>query len=95
MRIQIEKDVPLPNRRKESKYNYPFDDMVIGDSFFVQGEGRELSRFKAHVSTFNCRRRNAGIFGKYWTVRTVEGGVRCWCVPSPCHHGPFDDEDDF
>lgn len=92
--MNIEKGIPLPVR-SNSKHKYPFDDMEVGDSFYVQGEGRELSRFKAHVSTQNRRLRDDRITGRYFTVRTVEGGVRCWCVPSRAKCDRFRDEDDY
>lgn len=80
--IKIEKGVPLPPRR--TALNWPFWDMVRGDSFFVACEDDSLvvKRTVARIAT------PARKFGKAnkckFVARPVREdgkvGVRCWRV---------------
>lgn len=36
MNIKIEKDVPIPQKNKSRYTEYPFAEMNVGDSFFVE-----------------------------------------------------------
>ncbi len=73
MTIKIDENVPMPERAKARKHSiYPFDDMEISDSFFVEGvKGREFCRF-----AYEAGKR----FNKKFAVRSVEGGCRCWRI---------------
>jgi len=69
--IKIDKNfsisIPLGWRTK-----YPFRDLDVGDSFFVEGVGAELVRSSAR----SCAR----LHNMKFTTRTVEGGCRCWRI---------------
>ena len=81
MAYTIEKNVPLC--RPSSKSNkYPFDQMEVGDSFFVPHAEAKSARMAALT-------RNAGqykklpkhvTFQRHFVTRTVEGGARIWRV---------------
>lgn len=71
----IEKGVEIPkitrvgsggNNRK-----YPWNEMEIGDSFFVPG---------ANARQFGTTSQASKRTGKRFTMRTVEGGVRVWRI---------------
>lgn len=66
--IKIEKGIPLPVKPNR----YPWDDMEVGDSFFIAG--KNTSEIGGHVS--NARRR----LGFDFTSRTVDGGTRIWRI---------------
>lgn len=72
-KYQIEKNVPLPKRRK-----YPFPEMVAGDSFFVPASVKEVDKIRRRVSVVaNGHHKNSR---KRFTLRKVEGGIRVWRV---------------
>lgn len=77
--FKVDKDVPIPESRgrRWGTSIYPFRDMEVGDSFFVPTEsGQEVVMGKRIASAGTNRAlRKDGIF---FTVRKVEGGVRCW-----------------
>ena len=63
MNYEIEKDIVIPHTKKK----YPWNDMEIGDSFFVPGdEGNNVS---------SSHRRK---YGEEHTTRRVNGGIRIW-----------------
>lgn len=65
--FKVEKGVPLPPPRAI----YPWSEMEVGDSFFVDDPRmRDLVRRAAAWE----RRRS----GKRFTVRKVRGGLRVW-----------------
>lgn len=74
MEVKIEKGIPIPKTRGR-KNEYPFNEMEVGDSFFIDGDDKEASRVR--VSFCQMKRRNKN-FKKKFTVRKVEGGFRCW-----------------
>jgi hypothetical protein len=72
-KIEIEKDIPRPRKTRGRDAIYRFDDMAIGDSFFVEGDS------KIQVSVLTCARRK--LPKKFVTQReTKDGkkGYRCW-----------------
>jgi hypothetical protein len=79
MAFKIEKGIPLC--RPSSKSNkYPFDQMEVGDSFFVPHAEAKSARMAALT-------RNAGQYKKlpkyvtvqrHFVTRTVDGGMRIW-----------------
>ena len=38
--IKIDKEIPMPESRSTGTSIYPFEDLEIGDSFFVPGKSR-------------------------------------------------------
>lgn len=70
--IQIEKNVPISRvPRLGRNALYPWQDMKVGDSFFVPGYT---------TKTFG-RTAAAGVrYGMTFSVRTQDGGVRVWRV---------------
>ena len=66
--IVIEKNVDLPKGR--NKYNHPYKEMEVGDSFFVP-EGK-LS------AICNNNWRLQKILNKKFIARSEGGGVRVW-----------------
>ena len=81
MAYKIEKDIPLC-RSAAMVSKYPFDEMEVGDSFFVPHAEAKNARMSALA-------RNAGQYKKlpkhipvqrHFATRTVEGGIRIWRV---------------
>jgi len=69
MSMQIDKDVPLPKVGKRN-HLYPYRDMEIGDSFFVEG---------AKIETIlNANWRWGVRLIRKFIARQEEGGVRVW-----------------
>lgn len=76
MTIVIEKGVALPQACAQGrKDQYPFADMVVGDSFFVPCEKEKSEKIRTSIK--NCARYKNN---KKITTRVVDGGVRAWCV---------------
>ena len=66
--MKVEKGIPAPAPREVVEY--PYDDMEVGDSFFVEG---------GTLNKLCYQNRKAGIrLDAKFTVRKVEGGVRVW-----------------
>lgn len=70
MKFKIEKGVPCPPSRRDGFF--PWNDLEIGDSFFVPGT--DSRRFGANASYSSKR------YGKKFVVRNVDGGVRVWRI---------------
>ena len=70
MEFEIEKNIPIPNRRqKSSKYYLDIYSLEIGDSIFCQTENMAKAIFlKLKRHGFNPTRRK------------VEGGFRVWRI---------------
>lgn len=68
--IKVDKDIPMPPRRKERR-KWPFDEMNVGDSFFAP----EVKA--AHFGPYARR-----LLPKRFTTRTVTEndirGIRVW-----------------
>jgi hypothetical protein len=74
MSFEIEDDHPIPAAGQGSgrKEKYPWSQMDVGQSFFVEnGEVRKIAGAACHSG-----RRN----GKKFVVRVVDGGVRAWRI---------------
>jgi hypothetical protein len=75
MSIVVESNIPAPTGRS----GYPFAAMDVGDSFMIKTEDAVAS--KKSATAIGASARN---FGKKhpskFTVRLVDGGVRCWRV---------------
>lgn len=74
--IKIEKGIPVPDNvnSKRSK-RYPFDDMEIGDSFFIECSDQDKRRIGVNIIS-NAGRRKP----KRFTTLSVDGGMRCWRI---------------
>ena len=77
-RVVIDKQYPVPEacRRtgKKGRPNiYPFHDMEIGDSIFLEGQGHN-SGARGSVKSFSAR------YGKKFSSRIVDGGIRIWRI---------------
>lgn len=73
--IRVDKNIPIPMGKYH--YKYPLSLMEVGDSFLIiQSDFPTTGRsgIFAYVSQF-AKRNN-----KKFTLRTVDGGVRCWRV---------------
>ncbi len=68
MDIQIEKGVPL---EKGGNRKYPFQDMEIGDSFFII---ERPSTVQTCASQYGSRNK------KKFVTKVMNGGVRVWRV---------------
>jgi hypothetical protein len=68
--MKVEKGIPAPLMREV--IDYPYENMEVGDSFFV--EGGTLNRM-----CYQNRRWGKKLGGRF-TVKKVEGGVRVWRV---------------
>ena len=72
MNITIEKGIEIPNQkwaRIKRKPKYPFQEMEMGDSFFVKNDA-------ARASAHNFAKENKVAF----TSRKVDGGYRIWRI---------------
>ena len=70
---EIEKNVEMPRLRAGKEPKYPFENMEVGDSFFVEGGNLPSIRSSA---AYARKRYNAGKFKS----TEMDGGVRCWRV---------------
>ena len=80
-KIEIEKNVPMPNGRRQPKQTYPFAEMVVGDSFAVQvPAGEKVGQFSAKVRTVAHKWGSDN--GAKFSVLLVDGqaSVRVWRV---------------
>lgn len=70
--IKIDKNIPSPPSGRGRKCKYPWVDMKIGDSFFIEGvKGRDFA-----ATAYAAGKR----LDMKFSVRTVEGGSRCWKI---------------
>jgi len=83
--IKIDKDIPIPEfSTKASKY--PFRQMEIGDSFFVEfpkeATNRELKKTQCSIlGSSRCRRFKDGRKFNSQIVNMINlKGVRCWRI---------------
>jgi len=71
MNIKIDKNVPIPETAGNGAV-YPFAEMEVGDSFYVEGKtSNQLQNAASH-----WRKRK----GWKFATRTKEGGARIWRV---------------
>lgn len=73
--MQIEKNIPLPEKTSRSKY--PFEEMEIGDSFFV-GDETKVKTIRTLASTRAKRLSEKQQETVRFHVAVTEGGVRVW-----------------
>lgn len=77
MKIQIQKNIPIQTKR-EAKSKYPFEDMEVGDSFFVKCDEETLSSKRSTVLSSSIY--YGKMAGKKFTSRTFPEGFRIWRV---------------
>jgi len=71
MTFQIDSNIPIPPRyRNGINASFPFKEMAVGDSFWVDGETSKRAR--AAASTFSKAT------GHKYTTRADGDGVRVW-----------------
>lgn len=81
IKIKIEKNIPIPKGIGRRVKDYPFADMVKGDSFLIKVQQRTKRKFKARNLTQSavnfCRINN-----KNWkfSYRITDDGVRIWRI---------------
>ena len=72
--FEIEKGIAVPAAR----FKYPWAEMEIGDSFFVEPGERSLTKMHGHLSSLGNHYGKPR--GMKFTTRQVDGGVRVWRV---------------
>lgn len=73
----VEKNVEIPNNiRGKKKYDFPFSEMSIGESFFISGIGRtrEIVAAKAQMSLIKNKS------SVEFTSKTYPDGLRIWRI---------------
>ena len=69
MNYEVEKGIEIPGGGKKK---YPWDEMEVGDSFFIPGLGEVPRNIASSAPTHRKKR------GEKYTTRKVEGGYRIW-----------------
>lgn len=73
--VKIETGIPAPVRKGRGRpASYPFADMKVGDSFFVECDEKKIQHIRVYASS------SAKRLGFRFTVSKEAGGVRCWRV---------------
>ena len=76
----IEKNIPIPPISFGRHLHYPLRDMDVGDSFFVVIEPFDLKEAQSRGKRILGCGRDKRMAPKKFTVRIVDGGVRCWRI---------------
>jgi len=73
---KIEHNIPIPVSRSK----YPFDEMEVGDSFFVKCEKKDKAKKQGIL--FSCANQNAKRrkSERTFSTRQVDGGIRVWRI---------------
>jgi len=73
MQYKVEKDIPVP--KGEAYTKYPFDEMSIGDSFFIEEYSREkMQSIGGAISNYKKTKAPK----KRFKQLKYEGGIRVW-----------------
>jgi len=78
-RPEVEHGIPMPRKRMKMRdFEYPYDDMEVGDSFAVHESEAKISAITSRVSTYN--RANPDTRFVCRTLRDDEGEkyIRVW-----------------
>lgn len=76
----LESGVPIPKRRQGRIKQYPFKDLLPGDSFLIQCQPHECNMIQARViSAKNLFLKRTGLCYEFTTRRVLEG-IRLWRV---------------
>lgn len=73
MSLMIEKNIPLPSRDTgigERRRKYPFNEMVSGDSFLVNGA--RVESIRSAMYAYGKKH------GKKFSMRKTDDGYRIW-----------------
>lgn len=77
--FKIEKGIPVPNRKSNTSFVWPFNIMEVEDSVFISLDSYSRSKHSMVANAArNMGKRKTPIW-KY-TTRRVIGGVRVWRV---------------
>jgi hypothetical protein len=79
-RIRIEKGVAMPARHGTKPCPYPFMDMSVGDSFFIETSNGAAHNIINRLNRHKARFMKENPVGYKFESRRVPGGVRCWRV---------------
>ena len=72
MKVEIEKNVPVPEWHGRSGAKYPWDTMEVGESFIAQCK---------NINSLSTARNNAERrYNRKFSCRTTPEGVRVWRV---------------
>lgn len=75
--LPVDKDIPIPQAYKTRPDKYPFAQLEVGDSFFIENANKRFSIY-ANVRHFNERRK---LHEQIKVCQRREGnGVRIWRV---------------
>ena len=77
MKILVQKNIPINNVR-ETKSKYPFNEMDVGDSFFVKCDAETITSKRSTVMSSSIY--YGRMAGKKFTSRTFPDGFRIWRV---------------
>jgi hypothetical protein len=72
--FEIEKAIPVPTKSK-----YPFEQMGIGDSFYVKGGKKAIASARVAAKTYSDKSAN-GSDQPVFITRTDDYGVRIWRI---------------
>ena len=83
---KIEKQVLIPSVKTIAEPIFPFDQMKTGDSFFVPAGNGPLDKYRLHgyINSYKSKCKSY-LEGAIFMLRSVEGGVRVWCIQE-AHH---------
>ena len=69
----VDKNIPMPRRRRRRLEAYPWAEMAVNDSFAAPTD--DIATFRVQTSKAGRR------YGRVFTVLRVEGGgFRCWRI---------------
>lgn len=75
--FKIEKGIPVASDGRERQHKYPFAEMEVGDSFFVDNV---QSGDKTYVSISSASRGYGYRHNKKFKQRSENNGVRIWRI---------------
>ena len=77
--LQINKSLPIPAKKLSTRTvqaKYPFKDMVVGDSFFVQGKNEgKVARYLSTIMSKAGKK-----LGKKFMIDEVPTGYNVFCI---------------
>lgn len=80
--MKIDKNIPIPKvkyRQAGTSYKYPFLDLQVGDSFFVECSKERKRAVQSTVVSIASRLKKK--YKRSFISRNLEGGIRVWRVP--------------
>lgn len=76
MTIEIEKNIPIP----KGKIGYPFEQMEVGDSFFIKRGDNDVNKLRASIASLATYYVNRYDHKKKFATKVLVDGVRCWRI---------------